>query len=161
MPRRTILIDRGWRRISSQALGLNGRAVKVGIRAGPVNDGVQIVDYAIWNEYGTEPNPPHHPGIPARPFMRRTADEQEKAVGAFAQRLAAQVIDGTMKPDALLDALGLWFKSKVQATIRSAYRWAAPNAPATIRRKGSSKPLIDTGALINAVDYEKTRVGRS
>ena len=29
-----------------------------------------------------------------------------------------------------------------------------PNAPATIRRKGSDRPLIDTGQLVNAVEYE-------
>lgn len=158
MPRRTILIDRGWRRISAQALGLNGRAVKVGIRAdgagGAANDGVQIVDIATYNEFGTE-------HIPARPFMRRTADEQEKAVGTFAQKLAGQVIAGKMNPDGLLDALGLWYVARIRDTIRSAFRWAAPNAPSTIRRKGSSKPLIDTGAMIGAVDYQKTRTGRS
>ena len=30
----------------------------------------------------------------------------------------------------------------------------APNAPATIARKGSSTPLIDTGALLNSITYE-------
>ena len=33
----------------------------------------------------------------------------------------------------------------------------APNAPATIARKGSSIPLIDTGALLNSITYEITR----
>ena len=30
----------------------------------------------------------------------------------------------------------------------------APNAPSTIAKKGSSKPLIDTGALLNSITYE-------
>ena len=30
----------------------------------------------------------------------------------------------------------------------------APNAPSTIARKGSSVPLIDTGALLNSITYE-------
>ena len=30
----------------------------------------------------------------------------------------------------------------------------APNAPSTIARKGSSIPLIDTGALLNSITYE-------
>lgn len=33
----------------------------------------------------------------------------------------------------------------------------APNAPSTIARKGSSTPLIDTGALLNSITYEVRR----
>ena len=30
----------------------------------------------------------------------------------------------------------------------------APNAPATVARKGSSLPLVDTGSMLNSIDYE-------
>ena len=159
MPRRTILIDRGWRRIHASALGLNGRAVKVGLRSDgpggvkPEGGDATLVEIGIFNELGTERSP-------ARPFMRRSADEGEAAVAAYARRLAGAVIDGRMKPDGLLTALGLFFQSRVRATIRSAFRWAAPNAPSTIRRKGSSRPLIDSGAMVGAVDFVSTRIGR-
>jgi len=29
----------------------------------------------------------------------------------------------------------------------------APNAPSTIAQKGSSKPLIDTGSMLNSITY--------
>ena len=30
----------------------------------------------------------------------------------------------------------------------------APNSPVTIARKGSSLPLVDTGSMLNSIDYE-------
>lgn len=49
--------------------------------------------------------------------------------------------------------------SDIKRNIRSSGRFAgapfAPIAPSTIARKGSSKPLIDTGSMMNAVKAEK------
>lgn len=153
MARRTILFDRGWRAIHRNALGLNGRGVKVGIlgSAGAHDGGTSIVDVAVFNEFGTET-------APARPFMRRTADENEDKVRGHARALVRGVMSGLIRPDQVLDRLGLWYQARVRETIRNAFRWAAPNAPSTIRRKGSSKPLIDTGRMLGAVNYEKTRL---
>jgi hypothetical protein len=152
MARRTIRIDRGWRKISGAALGLNGRAVKVGIMAGSgSHDGTSLVDIAVFNEFGTE-------RIPSRPFMRRTADENEGRVQRFAAGLARRVMSGQMRPEQLLDSVGLWFQRAIRATIRNSPSWAVPNAPSTIARKGSTKPLVDTGLLHGSVNYEKTRL---
>ena len=151
MAGRTILLDRGWSRIRRNALGMNGRAVKVGILADAgTNDGVAIVDYAVFNEFGTET-------IPARPFMRKAADDNEAAALAQARGLAGMMMAGRLTPDQVLHQIGLWFQARVRTTIRTAFRWAVPNAPATVRRKGSSRPLIDTGAMHGAVNYELER----
>jgi hypothetical protein len=153
MAGRTILLDRGWSKLRRNALGLNGRAVKVGLLANSGSrDGVSIVDYAAFNEFGTET-------IPARPFMRKAADDNEAAAIAYARRLSGLLMAGRLSPDGVLDAMGLWFQARIRTTIRTAFRWAVPNAPSTIRRKGSTRPLIDTGAMHGAVNYEKGRLG--
>lgn len=144
--------DLGWRRIKRQVRELHGRGVKVGLTASSgSNSGVAVVDIAAFNEFGTQ-------HIPARPFLRNAFDTNERAVRPLAKSLASAVVAGTMTADQVLDRLGLWMQDKIQESIRTAFRWAAPNAPSTIRKKGSSKPLIDKGVLLRSVSYEKERL---
>ena len=51
----------------------------------------------------------------------------------------------------ILKELGLFQKDLMQNEIITGD--FVPNAPSTIRRKGSSKPLIDTGRMRQAVNY--------
>jgi hypothetical protein len=150
MPRDVVLTDRGWNRIRGQMRELSRSSVKVGLRAGPANDGVQIVDYAAMNEFGTET-------IPARPFMRHTADTQENNARAYVRRLVPALLEGRMAVDNVLEAVGQWYQAALKRTIRQAPSWAEPNAKATIAAKGSSAPLKDHGMLEGAIDYEKIR----
>ncbi len=144
--------DLGWRKIKTSVHELSGRGVKVGLRAdsGAVN-GVLIVDYAAFNEYGTE-------RIPPRPFMRRTADTSEKQVPNYARILTDRIIKGTLDADGALDLLGVWYRERIKTTIRAAKSWATPLAASTIQRKGSTSPLINKSFLINAVNYQKDRM---
>lgn len=150
---RTVVVDRGWVRIKHDMLGMNGRGVKVGILANAgQNQGTAIVDYAVFNEFGTE-------RIPARPFMRKTVDDNMQTAMTYAAQLVSQAIGSRrISADVILDRIGLWYQARIRETIRNAYQWAAPNAPATIARKGSDKPLIDTGMMHGAVNYEKVRI---
>lgn len=146
------IIDRGWKKIKTDVEQLRGRGVKVGLMAGgPVNDGVAVLDYAVFNEYGTAT-------IPARPFMRKTADDAERTLGSFAASTAQRVIGGRINANQALDTLGLWYQARIRTSITQAWTWAAPNAQSTIKMKGSSKPLIDDGIMRGAINYEKTRM---
>ncbi len=146
------IIDRGWKRIKTEIEALRNRGVKVGMLAGgPSQDGVRIVDYAAFNEFGTE-------SIPSRPFMRRTADEAERPIIQFTASITQRLIAGQIGVEGVLDSLGLWYQMRIRATIRSSPSWAAPNSPMTIALKGSSVPLIDHGVMVGAVNYEKTRM---
>ena len=148
MPRDgVVVIDRGWQRAIAASRAINGKAVKVGIQAGPSNDGVQIVDYAAMNEFGTE-------HIPARPFMRHTADEQESKLHAYARRLLGPMLDGKLGVDDVLRSVGEWYQSAMQRTVRNSKSWAEPNAPSTIAMKGGDTPLRDHGMLVAAIRYE-------
>jgi hypothetical protein len=149
---RAVIIDRGWLRIKTNMAELQGQGVKVGIRstAGQV-DGVRIVDYATFNEFGTS-------RIPSRPFMRRTADQAKSYVPDFAKRLTKGLIEQKITVNQLFNQLGLFYQDKIRKTILSSPSWAVPNSPITIKRKKSSVPLVDTGAMVGAVDYERTRI---
>lgn len=146
-----VVRDLGWRRIKTEVRQLHGRGVRVGLLASSGSSGgVAVVDIAVFNELGTQ-------HIPARPFLRNAVDRNEKAVAPLAKSLAGAVVAGRLTADQVLDRLGLWMQDKIQDSIRTAFQWAAPNAPSTIRKKGSSKPLIDKGVLLRSVSYEKER----
>ena len=51
----------------------------------------------------------------------------------------------------LLDVIGVKAEHEVRRSIRDG-NWT-PNSPATIERKGSDRPLIDTGAMIQNVTH--------
>lgn len=139
-------VDKGWERIKHEAKALEGRGVRVGLRAGGASG--EVVQYAAHNEFGTE-------RIPSRPWMRRTADNGKAAVAAQMGALARGVVDGRLGAEAALDRLGLWYVNELQKSIQSSPGWAAPLSPATVARKGSSVPLIDTRAMLRSVDHEK------
>jgi hypothetical protein len=54
--------------------------------------------------------------------------------------------------DATLSKLGIMAQGDIQGEITSLS--TPPNAPSTIRRKGSSNPLIDSGEMRGAVTYK-------
>lgn len=149
-----IYIDRGWANIRLLIVALKGQGVKVGLRAGgPSKDGVPIIHYATWNEFGTADG-----RIPPRPFMRRTYDTSKEEAQRFAASLVNNLIRGKMSVDQLMHALGMWYQARIRATIRNSVSWAKPNAPSTIAMKGSSTPLIDDAMMIGNIDYERTKI---
>ena len=66
--------------------------------------------------------------------------------------MVKEAIKRGIDPDAALDAMGI----EMQGVIRQFLTDLTdpPNSPETIRRKKSSNPLIDTGQLRTAIDYE-------
>lgn len=137
------------RRIS--ALG-NVHAVRVGILPGSMtDDGQNIAEYACYNEFGTS-------HIPARPFMRTTAQQQgKKWAGILAGALRGQI---GRSPDALrraFMAVGRVAQSDIQATIMS--HMPPPNNPQYAARKvkengGYSGTLFNTGQMLQSINFE-------
>lgn len=139
-------IDKGFKNISM----LLAKMAKVKIEAGVFSDagsnlksGDSIVDYAYYNEYGTE-------HIPARPFMRITADSKGDHWTKLMADCFDQIIENEGKGLELeLGKVGVQMEGDIKETISS--NIAPVNAPATIKKKGSSRTLIDTGALRAAI----------
>lgn len=129
--------------------------VRVGYQAGEATDdnGVDMCDIAMWNELGTSGV---HP-IPARPFMRQSVDENEDKIRAYCAQQAKAIARGGTAEEAL-KKIGIHMKGIVQKTIKEGS--FTPNAPSTIRKKKSDKPLIDTGRLRQSVNYYIKPKGR-
>ncbi len=105
--------------------------------------GTPVAAVAAWNEFGTET-------IPERPFFRNALAESERGVSNI---LAKGIDTKKMVVDEhLAGRVGEYVQGKIRDSITALKE--PPNAPETVRRKGSSDPLLDTGTLRNSVSWE-------
>lgn len=118
--------------------------VAVGIHAGDVANGQQIAEYAACNEYGTD-------SIPERSFMRSSFDENLSKIKADMDQQASRVMAGQIDIRSALGVVGMKHQDRIKRKIGSNIQPA--NHPETIKRKKSSRTLIDTGAMLNSVHY--------
>lgn len=124
--------------------------VKVGFPAGQADQ--DVIDHAIWNNFGTR-------SIPERPFMQN-AMRNNRAAYKAAMRASAFTImievalgsEASAEKRKALSRLGIKAQGDIQAEI-TALR-TPPNAPSTIRQKGSSNPLIMSGEMRAAVTFK-------
>lgn len=102
------------------------------------SDNFNLASLAAVLEFGNE-------RIPSRPFLRQTLTEnQEKYTALF-----VKLFESGVSIDQIYEQIALIAQGDVQQNIVNG-KWTA-NAPSTIKRKKSSKPLIDTGKLRQSV----------
>lgn len=89
--------------------------------------------------------------IPSRPFMRNTFDKKQGEIDSFMQRLIKNIYSRQIAADTALKLIGEKYESMIKQNLRDG-NWE-PNAPSTIRKKKSSRPLIDLGRLRNTIRY--------
>lgn len=123
--------------------------VRIGYQRGEENiesegESADLCDIAVYNELGTE-------DIPSRPFMRDSVDSHEEQIKAFLKKQMAMLAKGQTTAEQMLKSIGVFQKGLVQAEIVDGD--FEPNAPSTIKRKGSDKPLIDTGKMRQSVNF--------
>lgn len=100
---------------------------------------------------------PHVIKIPERAPIRKTLDEQESRINEAAMRMLSRVVEGSETVESGLGKVGEFVSSQIRRTIQQGVE--PPNAPSTIRKKKSSKPLIGIeGRLIRSYTY-KVREG--
>jgi hypothetical protein len=122
--------------------------VRVGYQQGKTksDEGVDMVDIAMWNELGTARSP-------ARPFIRNSADMNKNMIEKICAEQLQKIGHGGTAEQAL-NAIGSIQKGLIQDTISKSKSWAKPNADRTVEeKKGSDQPLVDTGRLMQSVDY--------
>ena len=144
-----IEIDHGWKRIERELKRMDASYVKVGLLSGAGSYAgggrANLVDIGTFNEFGTKT-------IPERPFMRQSFEKNIAAIRKRFDSLVGEIYVGRTDTEGALHEIGERHKGEIQGEIVSG-GWT-PNAPSTIRKKGSSKPLIDTGAMRQAINYE-------
>lgn len=124
--------------------------VRIGFQSGEASEkGVDICDIAAFNELGTV-------DIPSRPFLRKSVDENQDKINAFLQGSKQDLLSGKSAED-ILKEIGIFQKDLVQEKITEGS--FEPNSPATIKKKGSDKPLIDTGRLRQSVNFVVKKKG--
>lgn len=139
---------------------LDGVVVKVGVQAkdkavrrgkgGSIRNTDQpLAVIAAIHEFGLG-------DMPQRSFLRSAYDENLPMIDKMIQRVANGAVFG-LGTNAALNQLGNVVQGMVQRKIVDGP--FIPNSPATIKRKKSSKPLIDTGHLRQSIRYVIERKG--
>lgn len=126
--------------------------VAVGFQRGQDSEnGVDLVDIALFNELGTV-------HIPSRPFLRDSLNQHKEQINQFMQSSAKGIATGKSAEE-VLKRIGTFQKKLIQKEIVNGS--FLPNAEATIKRKGSDKPLIDTGHMRRSVNFVIREKGSS
>lgn len=124
--------------------GLAGpHKVKVGFPAGKAS--ADVVSIAIWNHFGTSR------GIPPRPFITIAMFKNRGEIRANLRKIAAAQVKAGTPISGQLPKLGAYGAGKIQDQI--ANNTPPPNAASTVKRKGSSRTLIDTGRMRQSVTW--------
>lgn len=144
MARHTTDRDLGLQRITRELQRARVTEVVIGVQEGSVNGNESIAQYAMFNEYGTS-------RTPARSFMRSTFDAKVAELRQDMDARYGQMLAGEMTVRKALGLVGLKHQDDIQTKIGSNIQPA--NSPYTISQKGSSRTLIDTGAMKNSIRY--------
>ncbi len=96
---------------------------------------------------------PHEIIIPSRPFMRGTFDENEAELGRLVDEQEKEILAGRKTRKQALKMIGQTHRNQIQEAINTTGKFA-PNAPSTIRKKGSAQPLKDKSRLTQSIDFE-------
>lgn len=106
--------------------------------------GPSIIDVAIWNNFGIK--------VPRRDFMTPASNEWKKYFEQMVEMNKEDIINGNIEIDNFLNLMGQAGAEFISEAIVKLRR--PPNAPATIERKKSSNPLVDSGDLSKAPVHE-------
>lgn len=130
-----------------------GMVAQIGFPSGiNYEDGTSVAYVAAIQEFGAPAV-----GIPPRPFMQPTVKEKKDTWVKTIEKSLPKVALGEMSAFDVLDLVGIQAAADIQTKISSIY--TPPNAPATIRAKGSAKPLIDTGLMLASVQNAVNTTG--
>lgn len=139
----------------------NAKAAKLVVAVGyPVNSegasarypdtGVEVLDVAVWNNFGTEE-------IPRRDFMSLGAKNANNVLAPIIKKQVPKMNDGTLSARTALEQQGL--KAAIEFRKAIVNISTPPNAQSTIDAKGSSNPLVNEGTLGGFLSHD-VRKGR-
>jgi len=157
--------DRLWQQFVNglQQIARGPSTVVTGIQEGVKNGkGLEVAQYAAVNEFGTvirrtsASGPVRATVIPARPFMRLYFDNNFDKIARFSENALTKAMQGKVSMHQALSAIGVYTQSGLRNQIKKSSDYV-PNAPLTIKLKGSDKPLIEHAILLANVSFELRR----
>jgi hypothetical protein len=123
----------------------NPATLRVGFLEGATYpDGKPVAMIAAIQEFGA-PNA----GIPPRPFFRNMIKNKSDQ---WPEGVKNALIATNYDAEKALDIVGAAIAGQLRQSVIDTND--PPLKPATIRRKGFAKPLIDTSVMINSIDHE-------
>lgn len=128
---------------------MKGSYVTVGFYAGTkYDDGTDVVEVALWNEFGTK-------NTPQRSFIRSAVDENIEKINSWREQALIEIVEHKKSVKSALDGLGFKLVTLVQNKIKS--NVPPPLAESTRegkQREGSTnwnRTLMDTETMLNSV----------
>lgn len=116
-------------------------------------EGVTVLQYGSANEFGASgAGKNRNVEIPERSYIRSTIDERKRRIFGKAFQLQESIFLGKISVKKALGIMGLLIQGNIIQKIVSLRSPA--NEASTIKKKGSSNPLIDTGRLRQSINYE-------
>lgn len=138
-------------RLSSALLAVQNMGVRIGLPDSQRAEGLTLAELGLIQEFGI----PGH--IPARPFLSQGIGNAKAQAAKLMGALLAKMGD-SMEPSAfrqqakrVLSAVGAFVAGAVKKGITDG--GFVKNAQSTEDRKGSTKPLIDTGLLRQSITW--------
>lgn len=92
-----------------------------------------------------------HIRIPERSFIRAGWDNNKADVEKRIERFLPQVLELNVNTDTFIEMVGKEVEGRLKKFLKKLHY--PPNSSFTIRRKGSSNPLIDTGSLVDSITH--------
>jgi hypothetical protein len=139
--------DRGAKRLAKL---LADGALSVGVLGGDASAGHEDSDLTVGeiaeiHEFGLG-------SAPRRSFLAGWVDEKKDEITSVIVKGSRALARGKVASmPVLLEQIGAWAVGSIQERISNGIE--PPNAPETIKRKGSSVPLIDKGQLRASISY--------
>jgi hypothetical protein len=152
--------DHGWKELFKRAQEIKRAHVKVGVLA-DTSQGEQrevspdgkpspltMAEIAAILEFGTQDG-----RIPPRSVARSTFDAKREELVRLGRTLIERVLDGKITVKQALNAMGATLANEMKRKITEGAGVPPPNAASTVAVKGSDRPWVDTGALLNAFTW--------
>lgn len=143
---RVVVDDRNWKKFQIRVASLVNKRVKVGVdESAPSNGDFSMADLAFVHEFGSS-----NGHIPERSYLRSTMRINRSEYRALLDRATDAVIFKGANHEVELRKVGEKVRGDVISRIQKD-DLGVPLAQSTIDRKGSSLPLVDTGALVGSI----------
>jgi hypothetical protein len=168
-------IDHGWDKIKNEIKDLKDIVIEVGLFGNDEkNPKTNIAYRGIIQEYGaiiqvTNKMKGYFAAvfhvrksdrpivIPKRPFTAEAFDLNQSKLEKFVADEYDKTITGKQTTEKMIERIGVLHESQIKKSIQSG-NWT-PNSSMTSTIKGSSKPLIDKGEMLQNVTFKVKKAG--
>jgi hypothetical protein len=151
-----------WLELVQRLEDARNTSVRVGVLASkggsePHSEGspITMIEIAAIHEFGSPAA-----NIPERSFIRLTLEAMNDELQEILRKVAKGVVLGKFDVETALNIVGSWATTQIRNAIAGSGAYIPlweELKPATIERKGSDRPLIDTGRLMQAIQWEIVR----